>query len=182
MSILINHVLFSSTQPREKLSSCHCLPSPVPNAALQRTTPLLLVAWCLERNTCSDGEKHTSHQIITCNKGKADQCSIKPCKEKERSQPDAAWECFIARAGQVTPRMLCSVDGISCIKSHCVSVYRFNGQVDQRRHSFHSSSPRKRLQFMSADREDGNNLTSQLHLTICNTFGLNKKACIANNI
>ncbi|KAK2818638.1 hypothetical protein Q5P01_024199 [Channa striata] len=31
---------------------------------------------------------------------------------------------------------------------------RFNGQVDQRRHSFHSSSPRKRLQFTSADRED----------------------------
>ncbi|XP_026211255.1 M-phase phosphoprotein 9 isoform X1 [Anabas testudineus] len=31
---------------------------------------------------------------------------------------------------------------------------RSDGQVDQRRHSFHSSSPRKRLQFMSADRED----------------------------
>nr|XP_046230425.1 M-phase phosphoprotein 9 isoform X3 [Scatophagus argus] len=31
---------------------------------------------------------------------------------------------------------------------------RFDGQVDQRRHSFHSSSPRKRLQFMSADTED----------------------------
>ncbi|KAM9338093.1 M-phase phosphoprotein 9 [Symphorus nematophorus] len=31
---------------------------------------------------------------------------------------------------------------------------RFDGQVDQRRHSFHSSSPRKRLQFSSADRED----------------------------
>ncbi|XP_040013734.1 M-phase phosphoprotein 9 isoform X2 [Xiphias gladius] len=31
---------------------------------------------------------------------------------------------------------------------------RCDGQVDQRRHSFHSSSPRKRLQFTSADRED----------------------------
>ncbi|XP_073334726.1 M-phase phosphoprotein 9 isoform X2 [Pagrus major] len=31
---------------------------------------------------------------------------------------------------------------------------RFEGQVDQRRHSFHNSSPRKRLQFTSADRED----------------------------
>ncbi|XP_029025472.1 M-phase phosphoprotein 9 [Betta splendens] len=31
---------------------------------------------------------------------------------------------------------------------------RSDGHVDQRRHSFHSSSPRKRLQFMSADRED----------------------------
>ncbi|XP_029371671.1 M-phase phosphoprotein 9 isoform X2 [Echeneis naucrates] len=31
---------------------------------------------------------------------------------------------------------------------------RFDGQVDQRRHSFHSSSPRKRLQFMSTDRDD----------------------------
>ncbi|XP_068190502.1 M-phase phosphoprotein 9 [Antennarius striatus] len=29
---------------------------------------------------------------------------------------------------------------------------RFDGQVDQRRHSFHSSSPRKRLQFTTADR------------------------------
>ncbi|XP_070706491.1 M-phase phosphoprotein 9 [Pempheris klunzingeri] len=28
---------------------------------------------------------------------------------------------------------------------------RFDGQVDQRRHSFHSSSPRKRIHFMSAD-------------------------------
>ncbi|XP_022595535.1 M-phase phosphoprotein 9 [Seriola dumerili] len=33
-------------------------------------------------------------------------------------------------------------------------VKRFDEQVDQRRHSFHSSSPRKRLQFTSADRED----------------------------
>ncbi|KAM9841040.1 M-phase phosphoprotein 9 [Aulostomus maculatus] len=31
---------------------------------------------------------------------------------------------------------------------------RFDGQVDQRRHSFHSGSPRKRLQFMSADGGD----------------------------
>ncbi|XP_040915471.1 M-phase phosphoprotein 9 isoform X2 [Toxotes jaculatrix] len=31
---------------------------------------------------------------------------------------------------------------------------RFDEQVDQRRHSFHSSSPRKRLQFTSADREE----------------------------
>lgn len=31
---------------------------------------------------------------------------------------------------------------------------RFDGQTDQRRHSFHSSSPRKRLQFASADRDD----------------------------
>ncbi|XP_034566328.1 M-phase phosphoprotein 9 isoform X2 [Notolabrus celidotus] len=31
---------------------------------------------------------------------------------------------------------------------------RFDGHVDQRRHSFHSSSPRKRLQFMSAERDD----------------------------
>ncbi|XP_051268604.1 M-phase phosphoprotein 9 isoform X2 [Dicentrarchus labrax] len=31
---------------------------------------------------------------------------------------------------------------------------RFDGEVDQRRHSFHIGSPRKRLQFMSADRED----------------------------
>ncbi|XP_030005354.1 M-phase phosphoprotein 9 isoform X2 [Sphaeramia orbicularis] len=29
-----------------------------------------------------------------------------------------------------------------------------NGQVDQRRHSFHSSSPRRRLHFMSAEREN----------------------------
>ncbi|XP_071321347.1 M-phase phosphoprotein 9 isoform X5 [Trachinotus anak] len=29
-----------------------------------------------------------------------------------------------------------------------------DGQVDQRRHSFHSSSPRKRLQFTSTDREE----------------------------
>ncbi|CAJ1070085.1 M-phase phosphoprotein 9 isoform X2 [Xyrichtys novacula] len=33
-------------------------------------------------------------------------------------------------------------------------IKRFDGHVDQRRHSFHSSSPRKRLQFMSAERED----------------------------
>ncbi|XP_053196585.1 M-phase phosphoprotein 9 isoform X2 [Scomber japonicus] len=31
---------------------------------------------------------------------------------------------------------------------------RFDGDVDQRRHSFHSGSPRKRLQFTSADRDD----------------------------
>lgn len=31
---------------------------------------------------------------------------------------------------------------------------RFNGHIDQRRHSFHSGSPRKRLQFVSADKED----------------------------
>ncbi|XP_049415802.1 M-phase phosphoprotein 9 isoform X1 [Epinephelus fuscoguttatus] len=31
---------------------------------------------------------------------------------------------------------------------------RIDGQVDQRRHSFHSSSPRKKLHFTSADRED----------------------------
>nr|XP_020441198.1 M-phase phosphoprotein 9 isoform X2 [Monopterus albus] len=31
---------------------------------------------------------------------------------------------------------------------------RFDGHVDQRRHSFHSSSSRKRLQFTSAERED----------------------------
>uniref|UniRef100_UPI0037E994AC M-phase phosphoprotein 9 isoform X2 n=1 Tax=Semicossyphus pulcher TaxID=241346 RepID=UPI0037E994AC len=31
---------------------------------------------------------------------------------------------------------------------------RFDEHADQRRHSFHSSSPRKRLQFTSADRED----------------------------
>ncbi|XP_026153416.1 M-phase phosphoprotein 9 [Mastacembelus armatus] len=31
---------------------------------------------------------------------------------------------------------------------------RFDGQAEQRCHSFHSSSPRKRLQFTSADRED----------------------------
>nr|XP_019937822.1 PREDICTED: M-phase phosphoprotein 9 [Paralichthys olivaceus] len=31
---------------------------------------------------------------------------------------------------------------------------RLNGQVEQRRHSFHSSSPRKRLQFTSTDRKD----------------------------
>ncbi|XP_041816834.1 M-phase phosphoprotein 9 isoform X2 [Chelmon rostratus] len=31
---------------------------------------------------------------------------------------------------------------------------RFDEEVDQRRHSFHSSSPRKRLQFTSADRDE----------------------------
>lgn len=31
---------------------------------------------------------------------------------------------------------------------------RPDGHVDQRRHSFHSSSPRKRLQFTSADRDE----------------------------
>lgn len=31
---------------------------------------------------------------------------------------------------------------------------RFDGEVDQRRHSFHSSSPKKRLQFASTDRDD----------------------------
>ncbi|KAF7646700.1 hypothetical protein LDENG_00183500 [Lucifuga dentata] len=31
---------------------------------------------------------------------------------------------------------------------------RFDGRGDQRRHSFHSSSPRKRLQFSTADRDD----------------------------
>ncbi|KAG7498318.1 M-phase phosphoprotein 9 [Solea senegalensis] len=31
---------------------------------------------------------------------------------------------------------------------------RLNGHADQRRHSFHCSSPRKRLQFTSAERED----------------------------
>lgn len=42
------------------------------------------------------------------------------------------------------------------LKSCCVSVCRFDGHGDQRRHSFHnSSSPRKRLQYTSADREDG---------------------------
>ncbi|XP_074547233.1 M-phase phosphoprotein 9 isoform X2 [Halichoeres trimaculatus] len=33
-------------------------------------------------------------------------------------------------------------------------IRRCDGQVDQRRHSFHSSSPRKRLHFLSAERED----------------------------
>ncbi|KAM9306505.1 M-phase phosphoprotein 9 isoform 2-T2 [Pholidichthys leucotaenia] len=33
-------------------------------------------------------------------------------------------------------------------------LHRLDGQVDKRRHSFHSSSPRKRLQFTSVDRED----------------------------
>ncbi|XP_030597885.1 M-phase phosphoprotein 9 isoform X2 [Archocentrus centrarchus] len=33
-------------------------------------------------------------------------------------------------------------------------LQRPDGQVDKRRHSFHSSSPRKRLQFISAGRED----------------------------
>ncbi|XP_060916882.1 M-phase phosphoprotein 9 isoform X2 [Labrus mixtus] len=40
-------------------------------------------------------------------------------------------------------------------------IKRFDGQVDQRRHSFHSSSPRKRLQFTSADRDDGLQQPSQ---------------------
>ncbi|XP_041667628.1 M-phase phosphoprotein 9 isoform X2 [Cheilinus undulatus] len=34
-------------------------------------------------------------------------------------------------------------------------IKRLDGHVDQRRHSLHSSSPRKRLQFTSADRENG---------------------------
>lgn len=40
----------------------------------------------------------------------------------------------------------------------CVCRCRFNGHIDQRRHSFHSGSPRKRLQFVSADKEDGASL------------------------
>ena len=53
--------------------------------------------------------------------------------------------------------------------SGCVSVCRFDGHVDQRRHSFHnSSSPRKRLQFTSADREDGKTEYSSSKLSFQN--------------
>ncbi|XP_029301247.1 M-phase phosphoprotein 9 isoform X2 [Cottoperca gobio] len=79
-------------------------------------------------------------------------------RNKPTTTPTKRGTLFMPMSAKSSPKR-CPTENYSTAFGHLMPreqhVHnRIDGEVDKRRHSFHSSSPRKRLQFTSADRED----------------------------
>ncbi|KAF0046091.1 hypothetical protein F2P81_002620 [Scophthalmus maximus] len=83
---------------------------------------------------------------------------LEETRATESRAPSKRETLLLPRSARSSPKR-CPTENYSTAFGHMLPreellVNRFNGHVDQRRHSFHSSSPRRRLQFTSTERKD----------------------------